>query len=263
MPSPLRRVVAVVALVAGSSFAADPPAPPVGTVSGRIVWAGKIPAVPQLDSVMAGVTTPNPHAPHVASDNRGLAGVVVSLRGVGSVGTWNHPPVRVEMSAEHIRVVQGDSPRPVGFVKRGDSVTMRSSTPGPLMLRARGAAFFTLAFPQPDQPLTRKFDQPGVVELSSGSGQFWAAADLFVCNHPYYAVTGPDGLFTLSDVPVGEYEVVAWKRNWHIATKERDPESGLVVRLKNAAPVEKRAVVSVRPGETAVDLTYSGADFQR
>ncbi|WP_447979409.1 carboxypeptidase-like regulatory domain-containing protein [Candidatus Nitrospira bockiana] len=29
-------------------------------------------------------------------------------------------------------------------------------------------------------------------------------------DHPYYAMTGPDGRFTLSDVPPGQYRLVAW-----------------------------------------------------
>jgi hypothetical protein len=38
----------------------------------------------------------------------------------------------------------------------------------------------------------------------------WMRAYLAVLDHPYFAVTGPDGRFTLPDVPPGEYLVVSW-----------------------------------------------------
>jgi hypothetical protein len=31
-----------------------------------------------------------------------------------------------------------------------------------------------------------------------------------VFDHPFHAVTGIDGAFSLADVPVGEWEVAAW-----------------------------------------------------
>lgn len=234
------------------------------TVAGRVTWTGDIPAVPPLEAVLASGAVPNPHAPRIDTKSHGLAGAVVFLRGIEpAVGrAWDHAPVRVDMSQQAIQVIQGDTPRSIGLVKRGDEVPMRSTAAGPFMLRARGAAFFTLAFPEPGLPLARRFDKPGLVELSSGSGQFWAAADLFVCDHPYYAVTGSDGSFVLSQVPTGEYELVAWLRNWRITGKDRDPETGLVSRLRYAAPVEKRTAVRVEPGRpTTADLSASDSDF--
>ncbi|HYR96012.1 MAG TPA: carboxypeptidase regulatory-like domain-containing protein [Candidatus Binatus sp.] len=38
----------------------------------------------------------------------------------------------------------------------------------------------------------------------------WMRAYLGVLDHPYFAVTGADGQFTLADVPPGEYVVASW-----------------------------------------------------
>lgn len=38
----------------------------------------------------------------------------------------------------------------------------------------------------------------------------WMRAYLGVLDHPYFAVTGADGRFTLPDVPPGEYTVASW-----------------------------------------------------
>jgi hypothetical protein len=225
-----------------------------GTLSGKVTWAGDVPDVPHLESVATLGTVPNPHAPRIDPNTRGLAGAVVFLRDLDPATgrAWDLPPACVEMSATAIRLIPGDGPpQTVGFVKRGAEVPMRSTEAGRFMLRARGATFFTLAFPEPGRPLSRRFDTCGVVEFASGSGQFWAAADLFVCDHPYYTTTGPDGSFTLPRVPAGEHELVAWVRDWHIVGKDRDPETGLVSRLKYADPIEKRAAVHVEPGRPA------------
>ena len=57
------------------------------------------------------------------------------------------------------------------------------------ILRGRGAPYFSLAFPEAHKPLTRTFDQPGRVELSSGAGYYWANANLFVDDHQIWVFT--------------------------------------------------------------------------
>jgi len=38
----------------------------------------------------------------------------------------------------------------------------------------------------------------------------WMHAWIGVVDHPYYAVTGPDGAFALPNVPPGDYTVAVW-----------------------------------------------------
>ncbi len=47
----------------------------------------------------------------------------------------------------------------------------------------------------------------------------WMRVDVGVLDHPYYAVTGPDGRYALSNVPAGTYTVAAWHRK--LGTRER------------------------------------------
>jgi hypothetical protein len=44
----------------------------------------------------------------------------------------------------------------------------------------------------------------------------WMRAYLGVVSHPYFAVTGADGRFTLADVPPGEYVVAAWHERFGV-----------------------------------------------
>ena len=65
----------------------------------------------------------------------------------------------------------------------------------------------------------------------------WMRAYVAVLPHPYFAVTGGDGRFTLKGVPAGEYVVASWHERF--GTRE--------------------ARVTLGPGETKdVVFTYAG-----
>jgi hypothetical protein len=259
----------------GPSPADPPPTPPTppspatgsrfdsasaGTIRGQVLWQGD---VPKLEPLIAALPDgaggyhwdekPNPFAPVVEEKSRGLGHAVVYLKGIDpEVGRpWDLPRVRVVMTDYRIVVHQPAGPGGrVGFVRRGDEVEMVSADAAHHMLRARGGEYFTLPFPDPDKPLRRRFDEPGPVELTSGAGYYWTAADLFVVDHPYHTVTDLEGRFTLPRVPPGMYELVCRVRSWHVAGQDRDPESGLISRQRYALPVEKRVPVDLGPRES-------------
>ena len=185
-------------------------------------------------------THPLANAPRIHKFTRGVDGVVVFLREVDPARArpWDLPPVEVEFRDAQIAVKQGDRTGRTGFVRCGDSVNMRSAEPGFNALRARGAAFFSLAFPDPDAPLAHTFGTCGRVELSSAAGFYWQAADLFVCDHPYYALSEADGRFRFTLVPAGQYDLVAWHPNWVAVRSERNPETCQPSRLVYAPPLE-------------------------
>ena len=231
-----------------------------GTVTGRVTWAGPIPAremflygVPKPDGNFDIRPFPNPNTPDVEPTTQAVRGAVVFLRGVDPTATkpWDLPPVRVELRDRQIVVKQGDDvPRRAGFVRRGDAVSIVSAEPVFHVLRGRGGDFFALAFPDPDRPLTRNFDRAGRVELTSGAGYYWANADLFVTDHPYFTLTDADGRFTLSQVPAGPVQVVVWLPGSVVVKKERDPESGLFTRQTYAPPREVTHDLAVQPGRS-------------
>jgi hypothetical protein len=252
-----------------------PPAPPAATtfdpancgrVTGRVAWAGPIPPeLPSLYGVAKKDGTfdlrmmPNPNRPVVDPDSRAVAGAVVFLRGVNPAAAkpWDLPPVRVETADRQIVVRQGESElRRVGFVRRGDSIALASAEPVFHVLRGRGAAFFSYAFPEPGRPLTRTLDRAGRVVLSSGAGYYWASADLFVDDHPYYTITDRDGGFALDRVPGGPVELVVWLPGWLPARQERDPEGGLIARQTYSPPVEVCTPLTVTPDQAVTaDVT--------
>jgi len=83
-----------------------------------------------------------------------------------------------------------------------------------------GAATYNLPFPFPNQVISRQMSTPGLVNLKCNGGHTWMNAELFVVPHPYYAVTDETGKFELSNVPAGEYTLVAWHESWTVARQE-------------------------------------------
>jgi len=246
--------------------AADPPSTfdvdNTGTVTGLIAWTGPIPTVPPARMSRprangAGFeTTPVPlgNAPQIDPFTRGMSGAVVYLRGINATQArpWDHLPVEVAFEGDQLVVKQGDRTGRTGFVKRGAPVSCVSRDPRYHSLRARGAAFFALAFPAIDTPRARTFDTCGRVELSDAAGFHWQAADLFVCDHPYYAVTDAAGRYRFTHVPVGQYELVAWHPNWEVKRTELNPESTLPWRLVYGPPLEHARPVTVERQRTSL-----------
>lgn len=285
MPRPLLCCLILCAAVLASGCGTEPPAaansasdtppqPPTafdpsacGEITGFVSWHRDVP-VPTVDPVLAITVRPDgsgldsrlvplANAPRIDFASRGIAGAVVFLRGVdvARARPWDLPKVEVEFRDSQLVVKQGDRIGRTGFVRRGDEFTMRSAEPVFHSLRARGATFFTLAFPDPDQPLARTLDKCGRVELTSAAGFYWQAADVFVCDHPYYTVSEADGRFHFANVPTGRYDLVAWHPNWEITRTERNPETSLPNRLIYAPPLEASRPVTVPRGKTLANLT--------
>lgn len=264
-----------------STAAATPkPTPPsfapetAGAIRGHVAWQGDIPRpapyrvspTPVEGNVPGNlIRRNNPNTPLIDPRTLAVGNAVVFLRGIDSnrARPWDHPTVRVELNDYAIHVGEPPGRPAYGFVRRGDAIRVVSRQPVFQSLHADGACFFTLPFPDPNEPLTRRLTERGVVELTSAAGYFWMRAYLFVDDHPYYTGTGPDGVFELSGVPAGDYELVCWLPNWIEKCRNRAPESGLVTRIFYRPPVEIVRQVRVETGKTReVSFVFSATAFE-
>lgn len=244
-----------------------------GTLQGTVTWAGSLPLVKPFSSPPrpliqppAGPSFPypNPNEPRIDPQTRTVADVVVFLRGVDPERgrRWDLPPVCIEQKDARFVVHQGERTGRVGIVQRGTAVEMVSRDHELHSLQARGAAFFTFVFPDPDRPRQRVLPERGLVELNSGAGCFWMRAYLLVEEHPYFAVTNAAGEYTLPQVPEGTYDLVCWHPSWKVARSDLDPNAALVSRVFYEPPLEKSVRISIRRGVVAQhDFTLREEDF--
>ena len=76
---------------------------------------------------------------------------------------------------------------------------------------------FNVAQPKKGMKLTKKFDKAEVFKVKC-EVHTWMGAYIGVFSHPFFAVTGDDGSFTLSRLPAGEYTLEAWHEKYGTQT---------------------------------------------
>lgn len=62
-----------------------------------------------------------------------------------------------------------------------------------------------------DEPITRRFTKPEVMIKVKCNIHSWMHAYIGVLDHPYYAVSGEDGSFTIPNLPPGTYTLAIWQ----------------------------------------------------
>jgi plastocyanin len=70
-----------------------------------------------------------------------------------------------------------------------------------------------------DPPLARRFIKPEVMIRVKCNIHSWMHAFIGVVDHPYFAVTGPDGTFEIRNIPPGDYVIEAWQET--LGTQEQ------------------------------------------
>ena len=125
-----------------------------------------------------------------------------------------------------------------------------------------GAATLNLPFPFRNQVTSRKLPASGEAHLRCNGGHVWMNAEMFVVQHPYYAVTGPSGSFELTGVPPGEYELIAWHEGWTVLRQENSVD--VLTQQRVGRPIfsepktwEKKVTVA-KDAATPVSFTLSG-----
>jgi plastocyanin len=87
-----------------------------------------------------------------------------------------------------------------------------------------------------DPPLLRRFAVPEVMIRVKCNVHNWMRAWIGVVDHPYFAVTGADGAFSLKNVPPGTYTVAVWQEQLgeseQTVTVEASGESEITFTLK-------------------------------
>ena len=214
-------LVLVAALSAAACGGSAAPAPAVstidpattGTVRGRVTLDGPLPAATTVR--MDGDKTCATFAPgavrgadtHVVGADAGLANVFVHVTAGLEGRSFPVPQEPVVLDQQKCWYV----PRVIG-VQVGQPFLVLNSDP--LLHNVRADSQVNEPFNQ-GQPVqgtrySHTFATAEVMVPMKCDVHAWMRAWVGVVNHPYFAVTGTDGTFTLPNLPAGTYTVEAW-----------------------------------------------------
>ena len=220
-----RRITLAIAMAVAAAACGGGTAPPAtttpatidpattGTVSGRVTLTGTAPAATMLrldgDKTCA-TFAPDARRPTetwVVGAEGGLANVFVHVTGGLDGRSYPIPAEPVVIDQQRCWY----TPRVVG-VRVGQPLQILNSDPLLHNVRANAAANEPFNQGQPVQGTrySHTFSVAEVMVPMKCDVHAWMNAWVGVVNHPYFAVTGPDGAFTLPGLPAGTYTVEAW-----------------------------------------------------
>ncbi|MGH9712164.1 MAG: carboxypeptidase regulatory-like domain-containing protein [Candidatus Acidiferrales bacterium] len=226
-----------------------------GTISGTVRWVGPAPKPLQLP-ITKNADICDPDSRKTANldrleigTNGDVANTVVYLKDVSEGKPLELPESREQIDQRTCRYWPH-----ILLVPAKGALRIKSSDPILHTVHMSGAANNNIPFPFQDQYIPVTLQRAGVVDLKCNAGHVWMNAEVLVVKHPYYAVTDSDGAFRLTDVPPGEYEIVAWHEGWKILREETVLDVAAQVDVRRpiySAPVTWEKKVVVRPGESA------------
>ena len=215
--------------------------PHTASVSGTVSFAGYVPEMALLDMsadpVCAELNRKNPKRRQVLvlGDNQRIANVLVQIKG-------GLPALQHEAPTEVVEFDQGGCQySPHVFALRVGQTLKILNPDGTLHnvhAFSKVNAEFNEAMPKFRTELEKMFDKaeptPFAVKCDVHP---WMNAWAAVFDHPYYAVTGSNGRFTISNLPPGTYELEIWH--------ERLPTQTYVVSVGAGENIHLDAVMRV------------------
>lgn len=206
-----RLAVLLVALASTTATADTPKRAITGSIKGTVLFEGEPPDRATLDrksDPFCAKQSATANADDVVVTKGKLAGVLVRIKN-GDAGTYTAPatPAVIDqigcMYAPHVIGIQAGQKI---AVRNSDGTThnVHGTLTGKDLLNKMQAA---KAGDVTIDPATAKAGD--VVELACGVHP-WMHAFAVVQDHPFFAVTGTDGVFSITGVPQGTYTLEAW-----------------------------------------------------
>jgi hypothetical protein len=231
-----------------------------GTIRGTVKWQGSMPhLVPSEINKDQQVCDPSGQKHRdlerlVVAPSGGVANTVVFLRNINRGKAMDLPTERRFLNQKNCRY----EPH-ILLVPAQAVLTVKSSDPLLHTVHMSGSADYNLPFTAQGQEISRTMTRAGVVSLRCNAGHVWMNGEMIVATHPYYAVTDSDGNFSLTDVPPGQYEIVAWHEGWRVVGESALYDIATQARVKRPVfsdPLIWSKAVTVSPRGTAqVDFT--------
>lgn len=233
-----------------------------GTIRGTVKWQGALPhLLPSEINKDTQICDPQNQKHRdlerlLVGPNSGIANTVVFLRNITRGKAMDLPVARRTLNQRNCRY----EPH-VLLVPVQQTLTVKSSDPVLHTVHMSGSADYNLPFTTQGQEITRPMTREGVVSLRCNAGHVWMNGEMIVAQHPYYAVTDQEGNFELTNVPPGDYEIVAWHEGWRVVGESPLYDIATQLRVKRPVfsdPVMWSKPVKVTPREAVeVDFTLT------
>jgi hypothetical protein len=199
-------VIALAAMVAGPASAYDTETVTGGgSVEGKVLFNGTVQTrkiIPTKDVEVCGGVREEPMI-EVGPD-KGVKDAAVYLVGVPKGKPWPPGGKKPELDNIKCRFVPDVQIIPTGTLDVVNKDPVLHNTHGYYGKRTA----FNMALPNQDQDISTELTQPGTVRVDCDA-HGWMLGWIYVVDNPYYALTGADGKFTITDVPPGDYDLVA------------------------------------------------------
>jgi plastocyanin len=199
-------VIAAAAVTGGPAQAYE--AGPVtggGTIAGKVVFLGDVPMkkiIPTKDTAVCGGVREDPMI-QVGSDGA-VQNAVVYLVEVAKGKAWPAPGKTPELDNVKCRFEPEVQVIPAGSLDVVNTDPVLHNTHGYYGKRTT----FNLALPNQGQRIPVELKRAGEVRVDCDA-HGWMEGWIYVVDNPYYAITGADGKFSITDVPPGNYTLVA------------------------------------------------------
>jgi len=203
-----------------------------GTIEGTIVYRGDVSTrtiIPTKDIEVCGAPREEPVI-RVGPD-KGVESAVVYLAEVAKGKVWPTPAKKPEIDNVKCRFVPEVQVIQAGPLDVVNTDPMLHNTHGYYGKRTA----FNLALPNKDQRIPVDLPRAGTVRVDCDA-HGWMEGWIQVVDNPYYAITGADGKFSITDVPPGNYRLVAMQPfigpiEQPVTVAEKKPTS-LTIELK-------------------------------
>jgi hypothetical protein len=191
-------------------------------ITGTVFWDGPPPLLKKIDPAKdprcAELHGDSPLVSQeiVVNPNATLAGVFVYIqKGLGDqkFGPPDAAVVLDQLGCQFVPHVLGIMAGQKLIIRNDDS-TLHNAHAMP-----RNNAEFNVGQPDQGMQSTRKFANPEVMVHMKCDIHPWMSAYIGVLDHPFFSVTGNDGVFTIAGLPPGTYVVAAWQEKYGTQTQ--------------------------------------------
>ncbi len=187
-----------------------------GTITGKVNFTGDKPAMRNIDmsanpACSRAHSTPQKSEEVVVNGNNTLANTFVWIKSGLPDRQWTPPTQPVTLDQQGCMY----KPHVVG-VMTGQNIEVRNDDPTNHNIHPmpRINQEWNESQPPKGDPKMKSFAREEVMIPVKCNVHPWMRAYIGVVSHPFYAVTGDDGTFTIKGLPPGKYTLEAWHEKY-------------------------------------------------